>query len=71
MKIIKDLIVNSGWDDSTIFIISVVTDADTLSSTTAALFCERQSQGSGLEDFEDFKFHQVSTSYQSQMPSLR
>ena len=30
VKIIKDSIVNSGWDDSTMFIISVVTDDDTL-----------------------------------------
>jgi len=30
VKIIKDSILNSGWDDSSIFIISVVTDDDTL-----------------------------------------
>ena len=30
VKSIKNSIVNSGWDDSTIFIISVVTDDDNL-----------------------------------------
>ena len=30
VKIIKDSILNSGWDDSSLFIISVVTDDDTL-----------------------------------------
>jgi len=30
VKIIKDSILNSGWDDSSLFIISVVTDEDTL-----------------------------------------